>query len=612
MTRTETVVFALGESSLETARKVSLALDAPIVFRGFGLLKPDAGKSDVGVQLREHFQAGRTIVGVCAAGILIRSLAQVLRSKLTEPPVICVADDGSAVVPLLGGHRGANSIAVTIADALGCKAAVTTASDAVLGVALDDPPAGWRLENPWDVKSASAAILAGAKVRVSGEAAWLVPLIDAVGAEQAGSLGEDGPIVVQAEGAETLTYRRQAFALGVGCSRGCCAADLIGLVNRSLADSGISIYAVKGVYSIDAKSDEAAVHALAAELGVPARFYSADELNEESARLDNPSEVVHAAVGSYGVCEAAALAAAGPEGSLEIPKRKSANATCALARIGSGGGRKGIKRGRLSIVGIGPGDREWRTPEAVRHLWQADELVGYRKYLDLAGEEFASIPSRRFELGEEVARCKYALEQAALGRNIALVTSGDAGIYAMGSLVMELLEGEFEGSVSDSAKRVDVVCVPGITAMQAASARVGAMLGNDFCAISLSDLLTPEAEIIRRVEAAGAGNFVTAFYNPASNRRRSLLNKARDILLQNRSPETPVLLARNLGRDDEAIKLIKLAELDVSLTDMMTVVIVGNQDSRAFRLGDRSKGSEGWHSYTPRGYGPRLTGASET
>ena len=561
--------------------------------------------------MREHFQAGRAVVGVCAAGILIRSLARVLRSKLTEPPVICVADDGSAVVPLLGGHRGANSIAVTIADALGCKAAVTTASDAVLGVALDDPPAGWRLENPWDVKSASAAILAGARVRISGEAAWLAPVVDAVGAEQAGSLGEDGPIVVQSEGAEALTYRRQAFALGVGCSRGCCAADLIGLVNRSLADSGISIHAVKGIYSIDAKSDEAAVHALAAELGVPARFYSADELNEESARLDNPSEVVRAAVGSYGVCEAAALAAAGPEGSLEIPKRKSANATCALARIGPGG-RKGIKRGRLSIVGIGPGDREWRTPEAVRHLWQADELVGYRKYLDLAGEEFASIPSRRFELGEEVARCKYALEQAALGRNIALVTSGDAGIYAMGSLVMELLEGEFEGSVSDSAKRVDVVCVPGITAMQAASARVGAMLGNDFCAISLSDLLTPEAEIIRRVEAAGAGNFVTAFYNPASNRRRSLLNKARDILLQNRSPETPVLVARNLGRDDEAIKLIKLAELDVSLTDMMTVVIVGNQDSRAFRLGDRSKGSEGWHSYTPRGYGPRLAGTQNT
>ena len=144
-----------------------------------------------------------------------------------------------------------------------------------------------------------------------------------------------------------------------------------------------------------------------------------------------------------GVCEAAALAAAGPEGALEISKRKSANATCALARIGPGGGRKGMKRGRLSIVGIGPGDREWRTPEAVRHLWQADELVGYSKYLDLAGEEFASVPSRRFELGEEVARCKYALEQAALGRNIALVTSGDAGIYAMGSLVMELLEGDF-------------------------------------------------------------------------------------------------------------------------------------------------------------------------
>lgn len=612
MPEIETVIFALGESSLETARRVSSALDAPIVFRGFSLLQPAAGEFNVGSQLREHFQAGKTIVGVCAAGILIRSLAPVLRSKSTEPPVICVADDGSAVVPLLGGHRGANSIAVAIADALNCEAAVTTASDAVLGVALDDPPAGWRLENPWDVKSASAAILAGAKVRVSGEAVWLAPLIDAVAADLVGSLGEDGPIVVHADGAEGLTYRRQAYALGVGCSRGCCAQELIGLAKRSLADSGISAQAVGGVYSIDVKSDEAAVHALADDLGVPARFYSASELNEEHLRLDNPSEIVRAAVGSYGVCEAAALAAAGPEGSLEISKQKSANATCALARIGLAGGRKGRKRGRLSIVGIGPGDREWRTPEAARHLWQADELVGYRKYLDLAGEEFASIPSRGFELGEEVARCKYALEQAAVGRNIALVTSGDAGIYAMGSLVMELLDGRSDGAVSDAAKRVEVACVPGITAMQAASARAGALLGHDFCAVSLSDLLTPEAEIIRRVEAAGVGNFVIAFYNPASSRRRSLLNKARDILLKCRSPETPALIARNLGRDEEAIRLIKLADLDVSLTDMTTVVIVGNRDSRSFRSGDRSKGSDGWHSYTPRGYGPRLEGTADT
>ena len=612
MPEIETVIFALGESSLETARKVSSALDAPIVFRGFSLLKPGAGEFSVGSQLREHFQAGKAIVGVCAAGILIRSLAPVLRSKSTEPPVICVADDGSAVVPLLGGHRGANSIAVAIADALNCKAAVTTASDAVLGVALDDPPAGWRLENPWDVKSASAAILAGAKVRVSGEATWLAPLIDAVAAEQAGSLGENGPAVVQPDGVEALTYRRQAFALGVGCSRGCSAQELVGLVKRSLADAGISMHAVKGVYSIDVKSDEAAIHALAEDLGVPARFHSASELNEERSRLDNPSEVVRAAVGSYGVCEAAALAAAGPEGSLEISKRKSANATCALARIGSAGGRMGRKRGRLSIVGIGPGDREWRTPEAARHLWQADELVGYRKYLDLVGEEFASIPSRRFELGEEVARCRYALEQAALGRNIALVSSGDASIYAMGSLVMELLAGNGGGGLTDAAKRVEVVCIPGITAMQAASARAGALLGHDFCAISLSDLLTPEAEIIRRVEAAGAGNFVTAFYNPASNRRRSLLNQARDILLNFRSPETPALLARNLGRDDETIRLVKLADLDVSLADMMTVVVVGNRESRVFRSGDRSKGSDGWHSYTPRGYGPRLEGTADT
>lgn len=602
MGRPKAAVFALGESGAETARRVAAATGGKIFEREFGGSAPDAGGSKFGSRLRAAYESGSPIVGVCAAGILIRSLAPVLRRKTEEPPVVCVAEDGSSVVPLLGGHRGANRLARTIADALSCKAAVTTAGDLAFGVALDDPPDGWRLESLASVKRASAAMLAGARVSVSGEGDWLAPLVKATGADWERAPGGDAPAVIQVDGTEPLVYRRTEFALGVGCSRNCPPDELAGLAMRSLAEAGISPFAVEGVYSIEHKSDEAAIHALARSLGVPARFYSVDQLRAETHRLETPSEQVFREVGSHGVCEAAALARAGPDGKLESAKRKSATATCAIARIGSTPGAVPSPRGLLAVVGLGPGKSEWRTPEATRLIWQSDLLVGYGKYLDLIGKEFDSIPARRFDLGDETARCRHALEQAAAGKRVALVCSGDCGVYAMASLVMELASCPENAGLPESAKRVEIVCAPGVSAMQAASARAGALLGHDFCAISLSDLLTPEEEILKRVEAAAAGDFVTAFYNPSSSRRTKLLSAARDILLQHRHPETPVVIARNLGRDDESLSICRLEELDESRTDMLTTVLVGNSKSSAFRTGDSDAGAGGWLAFTPRGY----------
>jgi cobalt-precorrin 5A hydrolase/precorrin-3B C17-methyltransferase len=183
------------------------------------------------------------------------------------------------------------------------------------------------------------------------------------------------------------------------------------------------------------------------------------------------------------------------------------------------------------------------------------------------------------------------LEQAGKGVNVALICSGDAGIYAMGSLVFELLDrGPDEIGVSDAARRVEVVCAPGVSALQGAAARAGAPLGHDFCAISLSDLLTPREDILRRLRAAAEGDFVVAFYNPVSKKRRTLLAEARDILLQSRPGDTPVLLASSLGR------------LDVDEVDMLTVVLVGSSNSKLVELG------EGARMYTPRGYARKIDG----
>ncbi|MEE3099516.1 MAG: precorrin-3B C(17)-methyltransferase, partial [Pseudomonadota bacterium] len=566
-----------------------------------------AGAGDgVAASLRGLFASGTPIVAVMAAGIVIRALAPLIGDKRTEPAVVALAEDGSAAVPLLGGHRGANALARRLAGALGGAAAVTTAGDVSLGVALDDPPAGWRLENPADAKAAMAGLLAGRPARLSGEAAWLAPLDARVTRDPAPA---DAPAVLSVEGAAPLVWRRARLALGVGCARGCPPDELIGLARRTLAEAGLSAWEVASVHSLDLKADEAAVHALAADLGVPARFHPAARLEEEAPRLATPSDVVFAETGCHGVAEGAALAAAGPDGALLVPKAKTAMATCAVARIGEAPGAPGRPRGRLSVVGIGPGAADWRTPEASRRIAEADELIGYGLYLDLLGPLAAGKPRADFALGEEEARCRHALERAGEGRNVALICSGDAGIYAMGALVMELLHRDAHRSgVSDAARRVEVVNAPGVSALQAASARAGALLGHDFCAISLSDLLTPRDDILKRLQAAAEGDFVIAFYNPVSRRRRELLDRAREILLAHRPADTPVLLARSLGRPDESLARRTLEGLRTDEVDMMTVVLVGASRSAAFATGDLAAGAEGHRLYTPRGYAKRIDG----
>lgn len=231
----------------------------------------------------------------------------------------------------------------------------------------------------------------------------------------------------------------------------------------------------------------------------------------------------------------------------------------------------------------------------------ADELIGYGPYLDLLGPLVTGVARKVFPMGREEERCRYALERAGEGLDVALVCSGDAGIYAMGALVYELLARlPEEGGVSAQARRVAVVSSPGVSAFQAAAIRAGAPVGHDFCAISLSDLLTPRETILRRIEAAAAGDFVIALYNPVSTKRRELLDMARDILLRSRSADTPVFLGTNLGRPGETFAHRTLETLTTEEVDMLTVVLVGSSQSRRIETAD------GPRMFTPRGYAVRI------
>ena len=598
MALTQPIVLALSKSGEATAHRVATALGASVHGREGRVERADAFFPNALDHARDLFAAGTPIIGVCASGILIRGVAPLLNDKTTEPPVISVSDDGGVVVPLLGGHRGANRLAKQIAEALAGTAAVTTAGDVALGVALDEPPAGYALQNREHAKPVMAKLLSG------GGVAWDGPVMF----EADLPIGDDVKITVTerpVQGSDThLVYHPQSYTLGLGCARNADPDDMLAHINETLSHSGIAPGAIACVATIDLKADEPAILMAAAHLKVPLRLFTPAELAAEAPRLANPSDVVMAEVGTPGVSEAAALACAGPDATLAVEKTKTATTTCAIAKspepITEPNGRP---RGRLSIVGIGPGQASWRTPEVSRLVAEAEELVGYGLYIDLLGPLGAGKTRSDFPLGGEEARCRYALEQAGRGKNVALVCSGDAGIYAMGALVFELLDRapDAEG-VTDAARRVEVVCSPGVSALQGAAARAGAPLGHDFCTISLSDLLTPRDDIIRRLNAAAEGDFVIAFYNPVSKTRRTLLAEARDILLRHRPADTPVMLATNLGRPTEHVRYRRLEDLKVDEVDMLTVVLVGSSNTRLAHLG------EGPRMFTPRGYARKIDG----
>lgn len=592
-------IVLLNESGRTTANQLqALFPDALIHGLAGRVEQADLTFQQTALHLQELFRAKTPIIGICASAILIRCLAPVLADKLAEPPVVAIADDGMSIVPLLGGHHGANDLAMEIAAALNGHAAVTTASDVHYNIALDSPPEGLAIANPQHLKSFMSAVLSGEKIELVGDHDWI--------ASSNLPFSGEGPLSIEittqnrSGNDRSLIFHPKTLSLGVGCERNTDPAELIELVKTVLDENHLSPLAIGCVSSIDVKSDELAVHSVARHFGMTPRFFNAEILEKEAPRLKTPSDVVFAEVGCHGVSEGAALAAAGETGNLIVAKNKSKRATTAIALAPAplSASKIGSAQGKLSVIGIGPGQDPWRTPEASHLIAEATDLVAYGLYLDLLGTSIAGKIRHDYGLGEEETRVRAALDLAAKGKNVALISSGDIGIYAMATLVFELIEREKQKNWD----RLEIQVTPGISALQAAAARAGAPLGHDFCTISLSDLLTPWEVIERRIEAAAVGDFVVSFYNPVSLKRRTQLHAAKEILLRHRPESTPVIIARNLGRDTENVSFVPLVDLDPEKVDMLTLVMVGSSESQ---ITETNSGNKRW-VYTPRGYAGKM------
>ncbi|MEV7749528.1 precorrin-3B C(17)-methyltransferase [Streptomyces griseofuscus] len=521
----------------------------------------------VGEAVRSAFSECEQLVCFLATGATVRLLAPLLAGKAADPGVVCVDEGGRFAVSLVGGHGGgANELAREVGELLGAEPVVTTATDAVGLAGLDT--LGLPCEGA--VAAVSRALLDGEPVALAAELTWPLPPLP---------VSPQGSYTIRLTdkdvepGPREVLLRPPSLVVGVGASRGAPVDEVLGLIEETLRKAGLSSRSVAELATVDAKAEEPGILAAAERLGVPVVTYSAEEL--AAVEVPNPSAAPLAAVGTPSVAEAAALLGGGE---LLVPKRKSdaspAMATCAVVR------RPG--RGRLAVVGLGPGARDLLTPRATAELRRASVLVGLDQYVDQI-RDLLRPGTRVLEsgLGAEEERARTAVEQARLGHAVALIGSGDAGVYAMAS-----------PALAEASDDIEVIGVPGVTAALAAAAILGAPLGHDHVSISLSDLHTPWEVIERRVRAAAEADLVVTFYNPRSRGRDWQLPKALGILAEHRAPTTPVGVVRNASRPDGSSRVSTLAGLDPASVDMMTVVTVGNTATRTVA----------GRMVTPRGY----------
>lgn len=602
----------------------ALRSDRPLAAIGFGaaavpllrqleqswqglLIRWPHGEESADAWLAEQWPRVSGLVAIGACGLVTRLVAPLLADKRTDPAVVVIDPHARWVVPLVGGHQaGGEALARELAALLGATAVCTGGSASQGRLALDAFGTAWgwrRGEGDWSALMRAADRPGDTEFwpvsQTCGETRWQ-------GLEAARGLapGPPGSLAISVRPGEGCRWHPPCLWLGVGCERDTSLSLLERLVETTLAAEGLAPQAVAGLVSCSRKGDEEALLALAERRGWPLRLYDADRL--AAVAVPHPSAVVEREMGTPSVAEAGALLAAAeaeappgvapgalPLERLLVGKRierarpgERGAATLAIALAERQWAPRG---GALHLVGSGPGALDLLTPEARRVLARCGVWVGYGLYLDLL-EPLRRPDQLRLDgrLTEERERCAEALALAREGLTVALISSGDSGIYGMAGLALDLWWALPE------LDRPAFAVHPGISALQLAAARVGAPLMHDFCTISLSDRLTPWPLIERRLAAAAAADFVVALYNPRSKDRHWQLQRARELLLTHRPPTTPVLLARQLGRAEEQCAVHTLATFPAEDVDMFTLVLIGNSQTseRDGRL------------LTPRGYPP--------
>jgi len=551
-------IILLNNKGIETAKLIQEQVkpqgyvQAEVIIWGLEGRVDGADKTfkETGAQLRELFESGATIIGLCASGILIRSLAPVLNNKRKEPPLLVVSDDGALVVPLLGGLTGANELAKEISRVTTGIPVITASGARHFALQLEAPPETYVLANPDEAKRVTSDILNGTSLQLDGHASWL---------EDSGL-----PFTLNGE----ITIRISVF-------------------DETPPSNGL-LYHPKSVL-VEVENPETNLDDIDKafeELGLAKQAIAAIITNENgpilrAKKLASSLNVPVRIVDNYTDLKIARRA--------KVPESK--NLSLIELTLPPKINYIGRAIGKVTVIGLGPGKASWLTPEVKLALEQAEILVGYKTYVDMVpvrvGQQRLASDNR-----VELDRARDALDLANKGRNVVVVSSGDPGIFAMASAVLEAID---KNPVR--WQNIDFQVCPGLSAMQGAASLTGAPLGHDFAVISLSDIRKPFEIIEKRLIAAAQSDMVIAIYNPASKTRREQVVRMKDLLLEHKAPEIIILLAKNIGRDGEQTHFTTLKELDTDMIDMRTMLIIGSSKTKVIKGPNQTK-----LLYTPRDY----------
>ncbi|MFM0360705.1 precorrin-3B C(17)-methyltransferase [Paraburkholderia sediminicola] len=595
---TPPAIVILGAGALETARRIQMLYAGCQVHALQGRVEADVSYTELRAHLCDLYARGTPIIALCAAGIVIRCVAPLLSNKGVEPPVLAVAEDGSAVVPLLGGLAGVNVMAREIAAALAVSPAITTSGELRFGTCVLNPPEGYALADLAQGKRFVSDLLAGESTRIEGEAPWLddaqLPRSDsarlAIRVTPRVWDGRDdellihprsvvAAVTVPSADADAGAHSNTEADLGANLSSDAQTGSgerIAALVREVLDAHGLATLSLAALLASSEHMANPALADAAASLNVPLRFAQTRPEDGEP-----PGNLLHAA--------------------LRVPYQTlhddvDAGIALALAALAIDPDTIGRTRGRLTVIGLGPGSADLMVPAARTALNEATDILGYETYVKMAGPLRADQRVHGTDNREEMQRARHAFELASTGRSVVMVSSGDPGVFAMAAAVLEALEEG--GSTNADWRAVQLAIVPGVSAAMATAAQAGAPLGHDFCMLSLSDNLKPWTIIEKRLRHAAEADLVMAFYNPISRARPWQLDKALDIVREYRAAATKVVLGRDIGRPGSTLRTITLGELRSSDVDMRTMVIVGSSTTRAFANG--VDGGE-W-VYTPRWY----------
>ena len=519
-----------------------------------------------------------------SAGVAVRSIAKYLEHKSTDPAVLVLDELGEHCISLLSGHAGgANELAKTVAALTNAEPVITTASDVEEKFSVDVfARKNDLVVSDWTkAKLTQARVLQGKKLTICSELPReMLASVPGLEEQQWTEDASDADVIISRRrlpGDDALQLIPYDVFIGIGCRKDTPPEDVEAAYTEFLETNDLDRRAVECLASIDLKKEEPGLLALAEKNGLRFKTYSAEQLMGAEGKFSS-SDFVKETTGADNVCERSAVTAAGKGSELWIPKTVLHGVTLAAAIQ-----KDRPRRGRVSVIGIGPGDRKHMTEQAISVLQSADLVMGYQTYIRQVQRLFPQLYYRESGMREEIDRAREAFAEAEKGIHVAMVSSGDAQVYGMASLILEM---------SEEYPEVRVECVPGVTAALSGGALLGAPLGHDFVCISLSDLLTPWEVITRRLRKAAEGDFVIVLYNPSSRTRKEHFLEVCGILRETLPENTVCGWCREIGRDGEEHHICSFRDLPDQPVDMRTTVFIGNRQTKTVN----------GKMVTPRGY----------